>query len=501
MPTRRRRRSVTALSLALLYASLEICGNSPPHGPVAVRPFNCADGISSRETRQSSMRRGQYFAEVDEAVFWWWATKDSRELQHPEVPLARNSPLCDERGLFGDALRGEMAGSAGSSWRHPVRHPAWYMRPFYYEFDVKSHSFRVPLRRHDSCRESEKARELVTADDLTAKLFRCAYKGQTNRLQACLRAGALINAIDVNHPARLSPVLWAACGGSPRTLKVLAELGADFEARDANDGHALHLAAAQGHVQAAAAVYNITDGNLYARDKQQRVALHLASLEGHTEVVRLLVDLGSNVNAKDNRHDSPLHLACLNGHVETARQLLWLGADPWQQNFKGQMPIDVAEVHGRRDVYLLLESVVGEKCIFDRLPDSLISCGQRHPDEPVELYHREDPADLEQYAYSAPANISWPDQGSGEGKPARRKPAELSAQDIYNNPKLWESTVRKKVDLFPGTSVKSSPPMTVNTSNRSDQMSGAARAQIEGGDDSIEDWDEEWITHGRDPTR
>jgi ankyrin repeat protein len=55
-----------------------------------------------------------------------------------------------------------------------------------------------------------------------------------------------------------------------------------LDKRDANGRHAIHYAALHGHVDAAAAIYNVTDGNLYARDAQERTALHLACLEGHT---------------------------------------------------------------------------------------------------------------------------------------------------------------------------------------------------------------------------
>lgn len=478
----------------VLYASLEIRESSSSQGLVAGRPVYTGEGdLSGKAAHASPLRCGDFFAELDEAAFSWWAT-DGAHQRILETSLAQKTRRGDEKELLGDVLCDKMVEPAGPvGWKHPVHHRVWYMRPFYFDFDVGNHTFRVPLRR----RESEKACELVTTEDLSNKLFRCAYKGQTNRLRTCLRAGARINAIDVNHPARLSPVLWAACGGCPRTLEALAELGADFEARDVNGAHALHLAAARGHVQAAAAVYQITDGNLYARDNQQRLALHLACLEGHAEVVELLVDLGTNVNAKDHSHDSPLHLACINGHVETTRKLLWLGADPWQQNFMGQMPIDIAEQHGRKGVYDLLERVVGEKCIFDRLPDSMLRCGQRHPDEPVELYHRVDPADLAPYAVGA--DESWSKQDELGSKPASQNLTGLTAQDIYNNPKVWEATIRAQVDMFPGTSVQSTPgPRRVNAV---EETSGTASAQSESGGDSIPDWDEEWITHGQDPTR
>jgi len=418
--------------------------------------------------------RDNFVPELDDVACWWLATEGRQGPRH-----------------------GEAEDSGARRQTHPVLRPGCFMRPFYYEFDFDKRRFSVPLRRHRRDGESVGASELVTEEDLTKKLFQCAYKGQTKRLLTCLSAGACINAVDINHPAHLSPVLWAACGGSPRTLGALAQMGADFEARDINDGHALHLAAAHGNVEAVAAVYNITDGNLYARDKQQRLALHLACLEGHAEVVRLLVDLGSNVNARDHRQDSPLHLACLNGNFRTVQTLIWWGADAWSQNFLGEMPIDVAEREGHRDVYYLLESLMGEKCIFDRLPDAMFSCGQRHPDEPVELYHREHAEDLAPYA--APPSTPWTRQGGAASEPSGRNSTALSAGEIYSNPKLWDDAIKTTVNMFPGAALDARP--RTHGKSAASQATAAHAGEGEASTDSIGDWDDEWITHGVDPTR
>ena len=100
------------------------------------------------------------------------------------------------------------------------------------------------------------------------------------------------------------------------------------------------------------------------------------------------------MSALDVRQDSALPLSCTNGHTRTVRQLVWHGADPWQRNSLDLMPIDVAEKYGHRESYYFLEHVVGEKCVFDRLPDAMFTRGLRHADTPIELYHRADVAEL-----------------------------------------------------------------------------------------------------------
>jgi hypothetical protein len=460
---------------------------------------------------------------ADYAIKWWVA--EGRD-KNPGVEASMIRELVEAARRPDQAPQEETGDPAeGKRWPNPIIRPWWYMRPMYYKFDFDACAFVAPLRpdprdklfaregstqhlrlrphkRPSSAAPSAQARrDMVTRADLTKRLFKSAYKGQSRRVRACVRAGAYINATDFNHPERFTPFLWAACGGSRHTLEALAQLGADVEVRDAGGRHALHIAAAHGCADAAEAIYNLTDGNLYARDNQDRLAVHVAALEGETRVLELLVELGSNVNAYDTAADSPLHLACRNGHEETARRLVWHGADPWQRNGEGKMAIDVAEEHWHKGVYYLLEAVMGEKCIFDRLPDAMFRCGRRHADNPVELYHRCDVEDLAPYA--APEMTPWHDaeealrelrrvltEGGGEGG---GDPALRSAAGIYNNPDVWEKVIKTPVDLFPG---EGKAGVGCNGDGGEERGGGGG-----GEEDSFDAGAGEWISYGVDPTK
>ena len=444
-----------------------------------------------------------FVSALAECALTWWVAEGQHIDPHFAAELDRRFAQAVERDE--KASRGEREDPTESGrWARPLIRPWWYMVPLYFKFDFETFLFPLPLRRDsldaalgdESCGQSRRrtgaACEQVTVADLTKKLFKCAYKGQARRVRACVRAGALINAPDFNHPDRLTPFLWAAYGGFACTLEALSELGADMEARDANDRDALHLAAAHGHVTAATAIYNLTDGNLYTRDAVGRFALHAACLEGHTSVAELLLELGSNVNALDVRQDSALHLACRYGHTSTVRQLVWHGADPWQRNSLDLMPIDVAEKYGHRESYYFLEHVVGEKCIFDRLPDAMFTCGLRHADTPVELYHRADVADLA--PFEAPEKTVW--RAEEEAVAAHyaamamaTRGSSPSAAAIYKNPEMWEQAIKTPVDLFPGA----------GTGQAKRTAKGDADEDTE--EDSLLAGDGEWITHGEDPTK
>ena len=163
----------------------------------------------------------------------WWVNEGRSQFPLEEAALIRRAAALEEREQR--AARGEEDDPAETGrWAHPIFRPGWYMRPLYYKFDFDTCLFAQPLRAHpqDATLTGGGAarcwvgQEAVTLADLTKKLFKCAYKGQANRARACVRAGANINAVDFDHPERLTPFLWAACGGSSRTVEALAQLGA-----------------------------------------------------------------------------------------------------------------------------------------------------------------------------------------------------------------------------------------------------------------------------------
>jgi hypothetical protein len=176
---------------------------------------------------------------VDKATKWWVA--DGRwRFPHEEAALVRQAAALlarEQRAACGE----EEDPAETGRWAQPIIRPGWYMRPLYYKFDFDTFLFAQPLRAHplDATLAGGTARgqrgvqrEAVTLADLTKKLFKCAYKGQAKRARACVRAGANINAADFDHEQRLTPFLWAACGGSPQTLEALAQLGAGEPLRD-----------------------------------------------------------------------------------------------------------------------------------------------------------------------------------------------------------------------------------------------------------------------------
>lgn len=72
-------------------------------------------------------------------------------------------------------------------------------------------------------------------------------------------------------------------------------------------------------------------------------ALTQCVLDGSLRSVKILVELGANVNKKDGRGWTPLHYAASEGYLEIVRFLLRSEANVRTKNTEGDLPVDLAE--------------------------------------------------------------------------------------------------------------------------------------------------------------
>jgi ankyrin repeat protein len=103
----------------------------------------------------------------------------------------------------------------------------------------------------------------------------------------------------------LTPLALAAANGSAPMLKVLLDAGADANAPDPANQTPLMLAAGVGSLDAARVLLE-HGATLDAKDAQfEQTALMVAVRENHPQVVKLLVELGADVNAKTRVGPTP----------------------------------------------------------------------------------------------------------------------------------------------------------------------------------------------------
>jgi len=122
---------------------------------------------------------------------------------------------------------------------------------------------------------------------------------------------------------------------------------------------ALHLAALFGRLDITEIL--LDEGHSATTpDAENGLALHDAAAGGFTEIGRLLIDKAPDtVSARDMEGDTPLHNAARGEHMSMVRLLLQRGASPRAANGQGLLPEELA-TEGSRTRHVLQIAARGE---------------------------------------------------------------------------------------------------------------------------------------------
>ena len=143
-------------------------------------------------------------------------------------------------------------------------------------------------------------------------------------------------------------LLDAAKENDIQGIQDLLELGSDVDAKDSHTWTSLHLAAWNGHLEAAEllirhgaeinAKTNYTGFVLLLVNEtmsdlknglNQSTPLHFAARNGHLGIVALLLNHGADFTVSNNLNNTPIDLAAKNGHFEVVNYLL---QNEWYQS-------------------------------------------------------------------------------------------------------------------------------------------------------------------------
>lgn len=115
----------------------------------------------------------------------------------------------------------------------------------------------------------------------------------------------------------------AGAGNVSELQKAANSQTADFSAADHLGLTPLMWAASSGEINAV--IFLLKNGvsvNEKARSKSGETALHFACNNGHYRLVKLLLDIGADVNATDSLSGTPLIYAANCGHANVVQSLL-----------------------------------------------------------------------------------------------------------------------------------------------------------------------------------
>lgn len=84
-------------------------------------------------------------------------------------------------------------------------------------------------------------------------------------------------------------------------------------------------------------------GIINSRGDQSGPALHQLVKDGNLKCVRVLVNLGADVNMQDDEGFRPLHHCAYTGNFDMAKFLMKRGANPDLMDHQGRTPVDLTD--------------------------------------------------------------------------------------------------------------------------------------------------------------
>ncbi|KAF2124635.1 hypothetical protein P153DRAFT_325872, partial [Dothidotthia symphoricarpi CBS 119687] len=139
--------------------------------------------------------------------------------------------------------------------------------------------------------------------------------------------------------------------------KVMLSHGADVNAQGGRYGNALQAASAEGHEQVVKMLLNKgTNVNVNAQGGRYSNALQAASIEGHKQVVKMLLNKGANVNVnvQGGYYSTALHAASAEGYEQVVKMLLDIGANVNAQGGHFGNALQAASYRGYEQVVKIL---------------------------------------------------------------------------------------------------------------------------------------------------
>lgn len=166
-------------------------------------------------------------------------------------------------------------------------------------------------------------------------------------------------------------LMFAAYWGYISCTEILVKAGANVTLKDKSGNTALHWSARSGKFKIVMLLVNIETDIINQTNNFGSSALQIASKERHFGAVKILVNVGANINLADNLGLTALHLAAIKGHLEIVEFLVKARANTSLKTVNGHTPINEAYLKKQTNIvkYLLNHTEVPVNPVLMQIED------------------------------------------------------------------------------------------------------------------------------------
>ena len=203
-----------------------------------------------------------------------------------------------------------------------------------------------------------------------------AEAGQCESIRFLLDSGMNI---DLRDDFGRTPLHCAADQRHILAIELLLDMGADPNTRDHVGGKLIHDAAQIGDERLMRRLLRDERVDISATTvggKKGKTALHCAAMGGHAGIVRMLLDVGVEIDAKDGGGYTALHLAAWGGEEDVVRLLVEAGANVNAKSDGKTTARYLAAAANHESIQELLLEHGAEKGVFEYLVSDSQSAGE-----------------------------------------------------------------------------------------------------------------------------
>jgi len=200
-----------------------------------------------------------------------------------------------------------------------------------------------------------------TQEQLNLELIQAAIRGDLAQVKALIERGADANAAGSPRSASAAAaerghtvLMWAVDHGSQAAAQFLVERGADIHRRNSS-GYTALMYAVEGDYREIVLWLLDAGADLSGSNSWSENLLMMTARTGQADIVRQLIGQGRFDLEQGNRiNDTALYIATERGHTPTVKVLIELGAQVNTANIGGWTPLMMASAQGNVDLIELL---------------------------------------------------------------------------------------------------------------------------------------------------